>query len=142
MVYSKKIKKYCKWICVTSAMFKLCEIKMSYFVKQSLCKTSVYQMHFIGLPASFASEENAQGFSVFVSFLLPGQVVLHVSFSSTAVAVVLHFVADFWVCDKAINTTPTTRQLTPNTKTKPVKMQTLECRRFTRSEAESLLEES
>ena len=87
-------------------------------------------MQITGLPASLASEENVQGFSVFVSFLLSEQALLHVPFSSVVV-VVVHFVADLWVCDKAISTTPATRQLTPSTKKKPVKMKTLECRRFT-----------
>ena len=101
-------------------------------------ETSVSQMHFIVLPASLASKESAHGFSVFVLFLLPENVVLHGPSSLTALFVALLSVADFWVCDSTISTAPVTRQLTPNTKT-TAKRQSLECRRFTWSDEESLL---
>lgn len=103
-------------------------------------ETSVSQIHFIVLPASLASKESAHGFSVFVLFLLPENVVLHGPSSLTALFVALLSVADFWVCDNTISSTPVTRQQTPNTKTTAAKRQSLECRRFTWSDEESLLE--
>ena len=96
-----------------------------------LLETSVSQMHFMGLPASFASKESAQGFSVLVSLLLPENVVLHGPSSLTVLVVALPFVADFWVCDNTISTTPVTRQQAPNTDITAAKRQSLECRRLT-----------
>lgn len=100
------------------------------------------KLHFVGLPASSASDENAQGFSTFVLFLMPEAFPLHVSFWSRVAVVSLLFVAHVWVCDKVISTTPATRQQTPNTVTKPAKMKTLECRRRFTCSDESLLGES
>jgi len=94
----------------------------------------------MGLPTSLASKENAQGLSIFVSFVLGEHVLLHCPSSSMALAEALPFVATFWVCDKTISTTPVTRKQTPNTNTTAAKKQILECRRFTWSDEESLLE--
>lgn len=96
-----------------------------------LLEIPVSQMHFICLPATLASKEKAQGFPIFVSFLLPEHVVLQGPSPSMELAETLHFVAAFWVCDKTISVTPVTRQQTPNTNTTAAKRQILECLRFT-----------
>ena len=113
--FSKQLSKICEL---------LCKARTCYWRYVSL-------MHFIGLPASLASKENAQGFPISVSFILPEHVVLPGPSSSMALAETLPFVAAFWVCDKTISTTPVTRQQNPNANTTAAKRQILECLRFT-----------